>query len=307
MARILAEATTPATMGEWVQGWIGGREALVSLVVAWNGSVELRALEAGETFSRAGEKSLRAFELARRMFAGGSAEDDIRPISDDCFINVINSLPPTRGLATSTMDIAGTFAACAAYAGRPLREEELFSLCAGIEPSDGIMFEGLALVDHINGKLMERLPPPPDMIVVALIPARTLDTADYRRDPATMEAVRANAADHGRAYDMLKKGLTEGDAALVAQAATLSAETQLRIMPREEWDVVTDTARRTGALGVAAAHSGTALGLLYAPSNKFGADFADNLLKGEYSRPGAPKAAIKRTVVSGGGIFAERI
>ena len=294
-------------MGEWVQGWIGGREALVSLVVAWTGSVELCELEAGEISRGAGEKSLRAFELARRMFAGGSAEDDVRPMPDEGFVNVINSLPPTRGLATSTMDIAGTFAACAAYAGRPFQEADLFSLCAGIEPSDGIMFDGLALVDHINGKLMERLPPPPDMSVVALIPARTLDTADYTRDPATVEAVRANAADHERAYDMLKRGLAEGDAELVARAATLSAETQLRIMPREEWDAVTETARRTGALGVAAAHSGTALGLLYAPANKFGADLAENLLKDEYSRPGAPRAAVRRTVVSGGGIFAERI
>ncbi|MDR3076635.1 MAG: GHMP kinase [Synergistaceae bacterium] len=304
MAKILATATLPATMGEWVQGWIGGREALVSLVVGWSGSVELCILDRGEVFLRAGEKTLRAFETAKQIFSccGNNAV-----IPEDGFINVINTLPPTRGLATSTMDIAGTFAVCAAYTGSTLPDEKLFSLCAGIEPSDGIMFKGLALVDHINGKLIERLPPPPDINIVALIPSRTLDTADYRRDPAILEAVRANSSEHESAYELLKRGLSEGDATLVAKAATRSAETQQNIMPRDEWDIVSGIGGRSGAIGIAIAHSGTAMGLLFAPSNKFGAELAENMLRDAYSGPNAPKATVRRTTVSSGGFLAEKI
>jgi L-threonine kinase len=304
MAQILAAAAMPATLGEWVQGWIGGREALVSLVVAWSGSVELCVLERGETFMRAGEKTLLAFANAKKIFSGPDAEGQI---PEDSFINVINPLPPTRGLATSTMDIAGTYAACAAYRGVTISEERLFSLCAEIEPSDGIMFKGLALVDHINGEVIERLPPPPEMIVIAVIPSRTMDTADYRRDKATLDAVRSRSSEHERAYDTLRRGLIDGDARAIARAASLSAETQRQIVPREEWDVTAVAAERSGAIGMAAAHSGTALGLLYAPSNKFGADLAENMLKEAYSGERLPKAAIRRTVVSGGGFFAEKI
>jgi L-threonine kinase len=303
MAKILAAATMPATLGEWVQGWIGDREALVSLVVAWNGSVELCTLDRGDIFHRAGEKTLRAFDEAKKIF---SREGDAFP--EDGFVNIINPLPPTRGLATSTMDVAGTFASCAAYVGNEVSEERLFSLCAGIEPSDGIMFKGLALVDHINGKLIERLPPPPEISIVALIPSRTLDTAEYRRDNARLETVRANANDHELAYEMLKRGLTEGDVFLIAKAATKSAETQQKIMPREEWGTLGEISKLSGAIGIAVAHSGTASGLLFDPSNKFGADLAENMLKNIFSDTQTPdKAMVRRTVAAGGGFFAEKI
>ena len=293
-----------AALGEWVQGWIGGGEALVSLVVAWKSSVEVCVPDGDETLPRAGEKTLRAFEAAKRVFSGNGKSETI---PRDGFINVINPLPPARGLATSTMDIAGTFAAVAAYAGSVPSDEELLSLCAGIEPSDGIMFNGLALVDHINGKLIERLPPPPDMQIVALIPSRTLDTADYRRNPSTLGAIRAGAREHLLAYETLKRGLKKGDAALAAKGATLSAEAQQRITPCGEWDVITETARASGALGIAVAHSGTASGLLFSPANKFGADLAENMLRNAYSGSLAPKASVRRTAVSGGGFFAERV
>jgi len=304
MARVLATATMQAALGEWVQGWIGGGEALVSLVVAWKSSVEVCIPDENDTFRQAGEKALRAFETAKRIFSGNGKSGTI---PSDGFINVINPLPPARGLATSTMDIAGTFAAVAACADRRPTDEELLSLCSDIEPSDGIMFKGLALVDHINGKLIERLPPPPDMHIVALIPSRTLDTADYRRNASTLNAIRAGAREHELAYETLKRGLEKSDAALVAQGATLSAEAQQRIMPCGEWDVITETARASGALGIAVAHSGTASGILYAPSNKFGADLAENMLRSAYSNPLAPKAAVRRTTVSGGGFLSEKI
>ena len=304
MAGVLASATMRAALGEWVQGWIGGKEALVSLVVSWKSSVELRVPDGNEIFPRAGGKTLRAFETAKRIFSGNGESGDV---PSDAFINVINPLPSARGLATSTMDIAGTFAAVAAYADNYPTDEELFSLCAEIEPSDGIMFEGLALVDHINGKLIERLPPPPDMHVVALIPSRTLDTADYRRNPSVIEAIRAGARAHESAYKTFKSGLEKNDAELTAKGATMPDEAQQKIMPCEEWDVITETARISGALGISVAHSGTASGILYAPSNKFGADLAEKMLGNAYADPRAPKASVRRTVVCGGGIFSMRM
>lgn len=301
MARILAEAALPATMGEWVQGWIGGGESLVSLVVSWSGAVELRAPDARDVLNPCGEKSLRAFGEAKKIFAGSTA--GVFP--EGSSINVINPLPTTRGLATSTMDVAGTFAACAAHAGAELSEERLFSLCASVEPSDGIMFNGLALVDHVKGELIERLPGPPPMTLVAVIPRRTLDTDGYRHDVSALEALRGYSREHERAYDILKRGLAAGDAALVASAATLSAEIQQRVTPKEEWDSLMEARRLTGAIGIAAAHSGTASGLLYAPSDKFGAELAEKWLA-DALRAGETGVTIRRTSVRGGGFFSKK-
>jgi len=302
MPEIIATAAMPATLGEWVQGWIGGRELLVSLVVAWQGFAELCLLEKGDVFHMPGEKAARAFASAKETFSGEGME----PLPEDCFLNIVNPLPPARGLATSTMDIAGTYAAVAAYAGADIKEEKLFSLCAGIEASDGIMFKGLALVDHIKGNLIERLPSPPDMPVVALIPSRTLDTADYRKDDRTLDAARALYHEHERAYDTLKMGLGTRDPALVAMAATISAEASHSAMPRDEWNKLKEICSITGALGIAVAHSGTAAGLLYSPENIFGADLAERVLKDVFS-DSELHAAVRRTSVSGGGFTAHRL
>ena len=288
----------PATVGEWVQGWIGGGESLVSLVVSWKGVVELCLPDAGDVLNHSGEKSLRAFAKAREIGAPGT-------FPDGSAINVVNPLPASRGLATSTMDVAGTFAACAAYAGTALSEERLFALCASVETSDGIMFDGLALVDHIKGELIERLPAPPPMTLVAVIPRRTLDTDAYRHDVSALEALHGHSGGHERAYDILKRGLAVGDAALIASAATLSAEIQQDVVPREEWDALIEARSLTGALGIAAAHSGTASGLLYEPENKFGADLAEKWLS-DVLRAKETGVTITRTSVSGGGFFSER-
>ncbi|MDR1650887.1 MAG: hypothetical protein LBR87_03790, partial [Synergistaceae bacterium] len=278
MADVLATATLPAALGEWVQGWIKGRELIVSLVTAWHGSVELCILREGDAFRLAGRKAAGAFASAKEIFSG----EGMNPFPDDCFLNIINPHPPSRGLGTSTMDVAGTYASAAAYAGAPLSEERLFSLCCGIDPGDGIMFKGLALVDYIKGELIERLPAPPAMSAVAVIPYRTLDTDDYM-EGGLREASKECFREHERAYDTLKMGLERGDPSLAAMAATISAEASNKIMPREDWDVLRETCDLTGALGIAAAHAGTASALLYAEGNKFGADLAERMLKDSFS------------------------
>ena len=284
-----------------MQGWINGRESLVSLVVSWKGAVELCVPDAGDVLNQCGGKSLRAFEQAREIFTGGT----LGTFPAGSSINIVNPLPASKGLATSTMDIAGTFAACAAYAGAELSDERLFSLCASVEPSDGIMFEGLALADHIKGELVERLPEPPQMTLVAVIPRRTLDTDAYRRDVSALEALRGRSREHERAYDILKRGLAAGNAALVASAAALSAEIQQEVAPRDEWDALMEARGLTGALGIAVAHSGTASGLLYAPTNKFGAELAEKWLA-DALRAKETGVAIRRTSVCGGGFFSKK-
>ena len=285
---MLARAELHATVGEWVQGWIGGRECLVSLAVGWRGSV---TLSLGPDSGRAGHKALRAFELAKSRFC--------KKDMTSCCIKVFNPHPIARGFATSTMDIAGVLAACAAYTGESLSDEELFSLCAGIEPSDGIMFEGLALVDHLTGELLERLPQPPRMEIVVLIPEVTLDTMDYRRDDLLGAKVRQFSKESENAYSMLKAGLSKSDARVIADAATLSATLQQGVVPKDEWGVLLRAKEMFGALGVAAAHSGTASALLFAPADNVSASAASAWLKEEL----APcRVKVRRASASGGGV-----
>jgi L-threonine kinase len=304
MDRVLATARLPATVGEWVQGWIEGRESLVSLVVEWSGSVDL-CCGGGDTLAPStGSKAQRAFLISKELY---SRAEHGEHIPNDSFIDVTNTLPVARGLATSTMDIAGTFAACASFAGVSMTDERLLSLCAGIEASDGIMFSGLALIDHINGTLRERLPSPPDMVMVVVIPNRTLDTSDYRGSAARMARVTSLSETHEQAYYTLKKGLITQNPAMVAEAATISASAQQSVIPRREWDLLQKARSLSGALGIAVAHSGTASGLLYEPQNLSGADMAEKWLKGSLEKFLDEHIEIRRTSVTGGGFRARRL
>ena len=294
---LLAKSTFPATMGEWVQGWIGGRESLVSLVVDWRGCVELHENASfAASPGAAGEKARKAFEKAKTLYPGKGLED--------CCVCVKNPLPVARGFATSTMDIAGVFASCAAYAGEELSEERLFSLCTGQEASDGIMFEGLALVDHLGGYLIERLPLPPPVEMLVILPDRTLDTSDYRENAARMRAVKTLAREYERAYDILKRGLSEGDPELIAEASSLSASLQQIVMPRDEWDLLVESRRLFGALGIAVAHSGTASALLFEGGNSSGMYAAREWFADRFF---GHNADIKMTKAAGGGFLVEKL
>ncbi|MCX7827697.1 MAG: hypothetical protein N2315_00600 [Thermanaerothrix sp.] len=238
------------TVGEWIQGWIlPDGEALVSLAVEWRGRV---IAEEGGRPKALPPKAHRALQLARHSF-GLSAVS----------VEVENPLRPALGLGTSTMDVGGVLASCAAVGGVELSEEELFRLCCSVEPSDGTMFRGLALVDHIRGRLVERLPEPPDMWLAAMLPYRTLDTEAYRKDRGLMKAVKERSQRHAKAYQVLKRGLLEGNCRKVAAAATMSAIIQQAIMPREEWPLLLGACRECGGIGIAVAHSGTASGVIF--------------------------------------------
>lgn len=289
-AGVVAKALMPATVGEWLQGWLYGQEALVSLVVDWKGSVELRRRD-GDAVKPLDEKAREAFSAAKRVF-GESALRGVYPV-------VSNPLPRAKGFATSTMDIAGILVVCAEYAGLRPSAEEIFSLCAAIEPSDGIMFEGLALVDHINGRLIERLPSPPGLGFLVLVPARTLDTEEYRKDGQHAEKVRALADEHERSYSLLKEGLQKRDAREIAEAATLSASAQQKILPRGEWELLRKARELFGVLGIAVAHSGTASALIFEEGDAAGMDAAERWLYKMLNNAGYE---IRRAQVCGGGI-----
>lgn len=290
----MAFARIHATAGEWIQGWIDGRELLVSLSIDWIGEIFLRPQTPDSKGHALEQKARRAFTLAKRRF---------RRNFENLHVAIDNPHPRAKGFATSTIDVAGVIAVCSAMTGNVIAAEELFSLCCTIEPSDGVMFEGLALVDHIGGRLVESLPPPPEMGLLVLIPERTLDTADYRRGTVIEKRVKSLAKEFESAYDTLKKGLLRNDPLLIAEAASLSSELQQRVMPREEWPLLQKAEKTFGASGIAVAHSGSASSLLFASSPPEARELSTWLSK---EKDGA-KLCVKKAMATSGGFEAGKM
>lgn len=244
--------SVPGTLGEWVQGWIGeAGEALVSCVIEKCGQV---ILEQG-----AGKADLPAKAIAALRFG-----KEQRGISLEGWgIALHNPLPVAMGLASSTVDVCGVLAGVAEVSGAPFDEETLFSLCCRVEPSDGVMFSGLALVDHLGGRLLERLPSPPPLWLAAVLPERTLDTEAYRRDPLFVGTIHRFGTEHREAYRVFRRGLLDGDVRLIGAGAQESARIQQLLLPREEWPLLLACRRECGGDGVVVAHSGTASAVLF--------------------------------------------
>jgi L-threonine kinase len=180
-------------------------------------------------------------------------------------------LPPSKGFGTSTADVAGAIAATAAAAGARVDPADVARLAVSVEPSDSTMFPGLALFDHRGASLAESLGATPPLLVAVLEFEGTVDTLDFnaRLDLASL---RGAEREHARAVDLLRAGLRAGRLELIGQAATLSARTNQRVLPKDHLEEVIELAEAAGALGVCAAHSGTALGGLFVPEERASAE-----------------------------------
>ena len=176
-------------------------------------------------------------------------------------ITVSNPIPRSKGMGSSSADVTAAIAATAAASGQPLPPETIAQLALSVEPSDGVMFPGIALFDHRAGSLMEELGPPPPMEIVALDFGGTVDTLEFNRRDYYREW-QSVASETARALELVRKGIREGSPALVGEGASISAAAGQVVLNKPQLAQVLDFAREVGAVGVCAAHSGTVLGVL---------------------------------------------
>jgi uncharacterized protein involved in propanediol utilization len=168
-------------------------------------------------------------------------------------------MPPGGGAGSSTAALIATARVCAAALGLPEPEpERLARLCLALEgATDPLTFPDPArrLWTPREGRTLALLPPLPALEVVGgfLGPGRRTDPADLDfADVADLAAAWAPAA-------------ARGDLAALAALATASARRNQARRGGPDLAPLEAAAARLGALGLAAAHTGAARGLLFAP------------------------------------------
>jgi L-threonine kinase len=198
-------------------------------------------------------KARRAIELTLAFLCRGEA---------DVTLHLDSPVPRGKGMASSTADVSAAIVATATALGARLSPAEVARLALQVEPSDGLMLPGIALMDHRDGTRMETLGPPPPMRVVVLDLGDAVDTLAFN----AMDRRVSLAAEERRfaeALACIREGVRLGDTALVAQGATASASAYARIVPLPHFERALAFGREAGALGVCAAHSGSVAGLLF--------------------------------------------
>ncbi|HYG58960.1 MAG TPA: GHMP kinase [Symbiobacteriaceae bacterium] len=241
-------ALAPGTWGELVQGVVDGNHALVTCPVNLHACAVASAGQPGRWQGPSGRPRTQA---ALDDIPGGGR------------VSIRSPLRPGAGMASSTADLCAAMAAASALAGLTLTPEQLFTRCLQQEPTDGLMFPGIALVDHVRGSRVELLGPPPPLGIVGVDPGGVVQTAGFNSRADLIDANRRKEPAVREALAIARGAVAAGDGAALAAAATLSARAHQAILPNPLWERAEKLAPVCGALGINVAHSGTVIGFLF--------------------------------------------
>lgn len=250
----------PGTFGELLQGALpaGGREFLVTLPITEGSTarfVATRGLEGVRVSPPHKEKSRRLAEelmRLRNLEAGGE-------------LRIESGLQEGKGCASSSADMVATARAIGSAFGIHISRPTLARIMSAIEPSDGVMYEGIVSFHQREGTLLGRLGTLPPLTIVALDEGGRAETTELCEQRGGHSAGRL--AEYERLLLDLERAVKRRHLPSVGDVATRSAVLNQDVLPKEYLRLFLDLRARYGTLGVVATHSGTCLGLLLDPGS----------------------------------------
>ncbi|MEW6243620.1 MAG: GHMP kinase [Bacillota bacterium] len=280
-------AQAPGTCGELVQGRLDGIDFMVTCPVdLWS------CVEVSVDCKRAGRR-----EYTSRTKAGQAVECTLARLGQPgraFSYRVASSIPVGKGMASSSADIAAACVAAARALGKAISAEEVADIALSIEPTDGLMYPGIALFDHRMGRIRRTLGCAPPMDVIIVDPGGTVDTLMFNRRPDLAFLNRKKEREVEEALSLVEQGVIRGDPELIGCGATLSAMANQGILEKPALDRCIRMGRELGAVGVNVAHSGTVIGLLFDRRNGPGPD-AVRYASGKLNLP-----VMKASIIGGG-------
>ncbi|MFB7908793.1 kinase [Kitasatospora sp. NPDC056076] len=243
------------TFGELLQGALpdDGPEFLVTLPIAgWSTATFRYDPQEPAVSVRPAHKA------KSRRLAGLLLELTGRPGGGE--LDLTGELPEGKGLASSSADLVATARAVAAALRTPLPPTAVEALLRRIEPTDGVMYDGIVSFLHRDVRLRERLGFLPSMTVLAHDEGGRVDTVGFNRIPK--DYTDEERREYGRLLTALGTAVRTGDLAEVGRIATRSTELSLRRRPHRGSGELRALCAELDGLGLVRAHSGTNLGVL---------------------------------------------
>ncbi|MEO5657643.1 MAG: GHMP kinase [Nitrospiria bacterium] len=270
----------PGSCGELVQGIVDGVRLHVSCPVD----------RYARATWRSGASRVQGEKVRRALAAAGASREF------GAGLTMRSDLPRGIGMASSTADIGAAVGLWLAM-GRGAPDPGAVARAAlAVEPTDGVLFDGVVLFDHRRGTVLERWGSPPPIEVVAVEAGGPVDTLAFNeRDTAAVS--REQAGSILQAFDLVRRGLAQGDAASIGRGATISALCHQNILPKPALEPLLRLALEEGGYGVNVAHSGSLIGLLLPPGGYDRERVARRIAELAPSR-----APVRRLRLVGGGI-----
>lgn len=252
-------AKAPATCGELVQGTINGINFLVTCPVNIYSTVTVEINDTGYVHMTPNlPKAKEAVFKTLKYYGMDSKGADV----------IVNSnIPIGKGMASSTADISSAIAATAIAVGATITPEAIAEISLSIEPTDGIMFPGITVFDHLSGKLCRHLGDAPDLDIVIVDLGGTVDTLSFNRKNNLKKLNKKKESLVSQALNKLECALKTHDYSLFGDAVTESSFAHQPILHKPELESLVDICYAAGGIGVNIAHSGTIAGLFFKPGD----------------------------------------
>lgn len=286
----MATARAPGSCGELAQGMSHGDYFLVTCPIDMYSSATV-ALTPGTGRVNGPPDAPKARQAVALTLAHFGRHDL------DAHMSLSSPLPRGKGMASSTADISAAVAATAAAIGTEadMPPTMIAGIALQVEPSDGTMLPGIAVLDHKQGSIAKAIGDPPPMRVVVLDFGGDVDTLAFNgvnRD----ETLKRLQPEFEEALRLVAQGVREGSASGVGVGATRSAVANQQLLYKPQLDAVLRLAEDVGAVGVNAAHSGTVLGLLFEDDNAL----AENAVSQLWESLFGIRRIYNRRIVGGG-------
>jgi len=258
-----ATASAPGTCGELVQGMTGGAHFLVTCPINQFSRATATLRAAGSRDAAGGVSGIDHLPKARQAVAKAlemlAPQLGVARLSAE--VSIANPIPAGKGMGSSSADITAALGAVGLAAGKPFSPYDIAGIALSVEPTDGVMFPGIALIDHRRGSIAESLGPPPPLEVIVIDTGGTVDTLEFNRvDRTALWEKVASRTDE--ALELVREGIRRGDPKLLGRGATISAQAG-HLPDVGEWiERAAAFAESESAAGINVAHSGTVVGIL---------------------------------------------
>lgn len=177
------------------------------------------------------------------------------------FLTLESDIPIGKGLASSSADLVATARAISNCYNLDLSVEKLQEFMRWIEPTDGVMYEGVVSFYHREVRLCEFIGQLPPLSIIGKDEGGEIDTLEFNKSPKSFTL--EEKIEYERLLSEISRAIREHDLHSIGKISTRSAMLNQKLHSKKHFEPMLDISCRTGALGIVVAHSGTYIGLLF--------------------------------------------
>lgn len=180
-------------------------------------------------------------------------------------LNLESELAEGKGLGSSTADLVACARAIENATGKKLPMKAFLSFLKEIEPSDGVMYDGLVCFFYRRVALYEQLGFLPNLAIAGIDEGGVIDTINFNNHLRPYTELEKEK--YSNLLEKILVAIKTEDLKTIGEVSTESAILHQSINPKKYLDYFLNIAETVGATGIVVAHSGTYMGIIMNTSN----------------------------------------